>query len=703
MSGTMINTHTESVRIGRAEISLETGKIARQAGGAVVVCHGASFVLGTVVGARRPSPGLDFFPLTVEYREKMAGGGRIPGGFFRREGRISEREILTSRLIDRSIRPLFPKGFRSETQVLVTVFSADANSDLESLGILAATAAVHLSDLPFEGPVAGLRWVRRGKRFLPMPEQADRDGADIDFVISASRNGLVMLEGAAKRISNIDMLEALDAASETLEPVLDAIDRLRTKAGRPKRSMPSGSDGLLDQVRRCAENHIVEALAIDRKEDRQAALRDAQEAALAALGNDHLDPPGPLADAYGQVVRGLAREQILAGGRIDGRGRRDVRPIFCEVGLLERAHGSALFTRGETQALVTTTLGTLREAQDTESVFGMKRERFLLHYNFPPYSVGEARPARGPGRREIGHGNLARRALAAVIPSADRYAYTVRVESDITESNGSSSMATVCGGCLALMDAGVPIEAPVAGIAMGLVCDGERVAILSDILGDEDHLGDMDFKIAGTDDGITALQLDNKLGSLPRDVLAAALEQAQEGRRHILDAMRQTLAAPRDQVAPHAPQFARLQVNPTRIRALIGKGGRTIQEIQASTKTRIEVNSDTGDVAIYGQDQAGTRLARRRVRDLTLELRRDGLYLARVVGLRAHGAIVRISDHEGLVHISELAAQRIESVAAAVHEGEEILIRVLGADERGRLRLSRKAALGESALDALNA
>ena len=693
----------ESVRVGNVELSLETGRVARQAGGAVVVRAGKAFVLGTVVSEAGAGGSTPFFPLTVEYREMMAASGRIPGGYGRREGRQSSDEVLSSRMIDRSLRPLFAAGFRAETQVQATVFSHDPDVDPTSLGLIAAAAAVHLSDLPFDGPVAGLRIAGRGQSNAPLPDRSTAASAEWALMVSATRAGMVMVEGGARELDEVDLLAAFDAATDALGPLLDAMDRLRAAAGRPKRVFaPLAKSGeLRDAVDAHARDSVAAALQVHDKQARSAALATAREACVVALGQRF--DRNAVRDGFDGVAHDATRTAVLDGRRIGGRGPTDIREIDGEVGLLPNAHGSALFTRGETQALVTATLGTHRDALEEMGLDGQMRTPFFLHYNFPSYSVGEVRQSRGPGRREIGHGRLAERALAAVLPAASAFPYAVRVVSDITESNGSSSMASVCGGSLALMDAGVPIRAPVAGIAMGLVREGDRIAIISDILGDEDHCGDMDFKVAGTVDGVTAVQLDNKIGSLPRDVLARALEQARDGRHHILTRMATILDAPRDGTAEHAPQLARRKVNPARVRRLIGPGGKTIKSLQAQTRTRIAVDADTGEVVIHGTDRPGTVEAARQVERLTLELKLDGLYLATVKSIREHGAVVQIEDHEGLVHVSELGPQRVASVGAVVSAGEEMLVRVLDPDERGRLRLSRKAALGDSRLEALNA
>lgn len=629
-----MGVHIETARVGDVEIELETGRIARQAHGAVVVRAGRALLLGTVVGAEH-DPEAPFFPLTVDYREKMAAAARIPGNFFRRETRQSGREILISRLVDRTLRPLFAKGFRGRTQVAVTVYSAEESADLEGLALVAAAAAVHLSDLPFHGPVAGCRLVCRDAGFVSFPAPALADGADLDLVLSGNRAGLVMAEGSARQVPEALLLDALDAAAQHRAPLLDAMDRLREVAGRPRRAAPAPE-------------------------------------------------PDPVVNAE--------RALMLAGERADGRGPSDVRAISAETGLLAGSHGSALFTRGDTQALVTTTLGGNREAQDVESLWGNQRERFLLHYNFPSFAVGEARPDRGPGRREIGHGHLARRALKAVLPSKAVWPYTTRVVSDITESDGSSSMATVCGGCLAMLDAGVPLEAPVAGIAMGLVSDGERHVILTDIRGAEDHIGDMDFKLAGTADGITAFQLDNKLGAISREVLTAALDQAAVARREVLAAMQPAVDALAARTG-HARLRARVRIPQSRIGQLIGPGGRNLQSIQQRTGARIDV-SDDGTVLILGSDEASTRDAVKAVESVALELKKGSVYLGEVVSVKAFGVFVRIADHEALVHTSE---------GGEGHEvGAELLVRVLGADSKGRLKLSAKAAANASRDEAVN-
>ncbi|MCA9541088.1 MAG: polyribonucleotide nucleotidyltransferase [Myxococcales bacterium] len=685
--------HSQSFQIGDEAIELSTGRIARQAHGAVVLRHRETFILATVVAGGEANEG-GFLPLTVDYRERRSAVGRIPGNYFRRETRAGEHEILTSRLIDRTLRPLFGEGFTAETIVDVTVHSADAASDLAGLALIAAGAAVHLSDLPFNGPVAGMRIARLGGRLRLGADEAEATRGDLDLVVSGGRDGLVMIEGGAGEIGEDDLLAALEAARAAFGPIFAAVDALREAAGRQKRAVTAPGKRSAD-LGPALDAALDAALKITEKQARRAALE-----ALRPIARDTLADIEPAAAdaAFATAVRHHTRQNIIAGRRLDGRGPTQIRPIDCEAHLLPGAHGSALFTRGETQALVSATFGGPREGQDHDRLFGARTDRFLLHYNFPGFAVGEPRRGGGPGRREIGHGHLARRALLGVLPDEAAWPFTLRLVSDITESNGSSSMATVCGGALALLSAGVPLKAPVAGIAMGLVREGEAHAILSDILGDEDHLGDMDFKIAGTAGGITAIQLDNKLGTLPLDILRDALTQAAEGRRHILDAMGPLIERLASEPPPHAPRHASLRVNTARVGQIIGKGGQTLSQLQGRTGTRIEVSRD-GVVLILGPTHAAVREARRAIEAIAIELRKGGLYLARVSGVQDYGVFVKIAEHEGLVHQSELG----DRDPRTLNVGDELLVRVLGADERGRVRLSHRAADGGSALEALNA
>ena len=680
-----------SIDLGGRTVTLETGRLARQAHGAVVVRDADTFVLGTVVCAPEPRPGVDFLPLTVDYREMMAAGGRIPGGFLKREGRAGELQILTARLIDRSLRPLLPSTWRCETQVQITVFGAGPESDLESVGILAAAAALHISDVPFDGPVAGLRVARNQGHLIALPSRAELATADVDMTISASRAGLVMMEGQAGLISDEAMVAVLQETQGLLGPVLDAMDALREAAGRPKRDIPTDPDAapiaaLVPQVAEAVGDAVNAALEAPLKVDRSEGLRAAKADAVALLSDG--EDERLAGAAFEAFLKKRARSRTLNLQRMGSRAPDTVRAISGEAGLLPGNHGSAVFTRGDTQALVSCTLGEPRDAQRFEGVHGTDHRAFLLHYNFPAYSVGEARPNRGPGRREVGHGALARRALEVVLPPRDAFPYVVRVVSDVTESDGSSSMATVCGGCLAMMDAGVPVEAPVAGIAMGLVSDGERSVVLSDICGAEDHLGDMDFKVAGTRDGISAIQMDNKLGSLPVELLRKALRQATAGRRHILDEMASLLDAPREAVAAGAPRTETIQVDPKKIGRIIGKGGATIKDLQRSTRTKIDVNDD-GRVVIMSRDPDAIAAAAARIAGLTMELRVGGVYPARIEDVKDFGVFVRFGEHSGLVHRSEWSeGGGLEGASA----GGEVSVQLVAINEKGQLVLSRRAA-----------
>lgn len=692
---------TRSIRLGDHGITIETGRIARQANGAVLIRQGDTTILVTAVAADRPRPGADFFPLTVEYRERFSAAGKFPGGYRKREGRITDHEILSSRLIDRTVRPLFPDGYHSEVQIQATVLSYEPGTDPETLAITGAAAALHVSDIPFDGPVAGVRMVMDAAEEWRVCTPAG-DDARCDLAISVGTRGLVMMEGEALELPEQDLIEAVRRAGDAVKPLLDLMGELRAERGRAKAAIAeeSSDPGLMDWVREIAGDGLREALQVPGKKERAVALeaiavrvRDLAESAEAR-------PEGSCPWSGDRAVLALAdleseilRRNILEGEiRADGRNPRQIRRIEAVAGAIPRVHGSALFTRGETQALAVLTLGTGRDEQEVESLDGTVRDRFLLFYSFPPYSVGETRPLRGPGRREIGHGNLARRALEGVLPPAEAFPYTIKLESEITESNGSSSMATVCAGCLALMDGGVPVRRPVAGIAMGLICDGERTAILSDILGVEDHLGDMDFKVAGTEEGICAVQLDNKIGSLPFDVLEGALGQAREGRLHILQEMRKALSGPRGDLSPLAPRVAIMKIAPHRIRDLIGPGGRHIQDLQADTGTRVDVQDD-GTVRVYAQEAGALPHARRRILDLTGEPEVGKFYRGTVTGVKEFGCFVRLFQGiEGLVHASELAPGPIRDTAQVATEGDEMVVKVLGVDN-GRIALSRRQAM----------
>lgn len=692
-----------AVTVGRWEIALETGRIARQADGAVLIRQGDTVMLVTAVAAAKPREGVGFFPLTVEYRERLSAAGRFPGGYRKREGRSSDREILACRLTDRTVRPLFPEGFTCETQVLATVLSYEPDTDPEVLAITGAAAALHLSDIPFDGPVAAARIaLTSGGEWVVFPSKAERMGAKLEFVVSISRAGLVMLEGQSDEASEDEVMEAMRRAEEELGAVLALLEKARVGAGVEKREFVAEEIDaeMKRRVERLCSEPLREALKIPGKHERGAAVEVVRRGLVTTIGTESEKNSVALAQAsaaFQELEYRVLRTAILDGVRVDGRGNSEIRPIRAEAGLLPRVHGSSLFTRGETQALVVCTLGTGQDEQESETIEGVERERFQLHYSFPPYSVGETKPIRGPGRREIGHGNLARRALEAMLPTSERFPYTIKIESEITESNGSSSMATVCGGCLALMDAGVPVRRPVAGIAMGLVREGQgadaRVAVLSDILGVEDHLGDMDFKVAGTTEGITAVQLDNKIGSLPLQFFAGALAQAREGRLHILSEMGKALAEPRADLAPHAPRIAVMKIGPHRIRDLIGAGGRTIQDLQASTGVKVDVD-DTGRVRIYAREAAGLVEAQRRVRDLTGEPEVGAYYRGTVTGMKDFGVFVRIFQGiEGLVHASELGDGR--GGGPPINEGDSFVVKVIGV-ENGKIALSRREAAGVS-------
>ncbi|MFK7742964.1 MAG: polyribonucleotide nucleotidyltransferase [Planctomycetota bacterium] len=682
--------HTTSVKIAGTEVTFETGRIARQASGAVLARCGDNVVLATITAGRQPKPGQDFFPLTVEYREKFAGAGRIPGAFGKREGRITDHEVLACRLIDRSVRSLFPEHYKNDVQLQVQVLSCEPTSDLESLALLAACCALHISPVPANGPIAGLRIWRIDGQWQAFVGRDKATDADIEFSVAVGPEGLVMLEGEAKEASESDAVAAITQATEWIQRCHKAFDELAVKTERVKLPAPEAPalPALPDAVRTALRG----ALGITQKADRRAAIAAAEAQWLEALDGDEA---GPAKQAFGDAVWEEMRENVLAtGNRLDGRTSTDVRNIWSEVGLLPRAHGSALFTRGETQAIVTCTLGSPDDALRAGNLADdNQRKPFFLHYNFPPYSVGEIRPLRGPGRREIGHGSLARRGLQPLIPATAQFPFTIRIESEITESNGSSSMATVCGGSMAMMHAGVPIERPIAGIAMGLISDGKRHAVLSDILGDEDHLGDMDFKVVGTERGITAIQLDNKLGGLPDEVLARAFDQARDGRLHILGEMATTIAE-RAEPSRHVPQAFQIPIMPDAVGALIGPRGANIKGITEATGARVSVD-DNGSVLIYATDATSASRAKAMVQRSAGILHVGRCYRGTVTGVKDFGAFVRINAvNEGLVPIEELDKHRIERAQDVAKEGDEMIVAVLGADDRGRLRLSRRQALG---------
>lgn len=711
-----------SAEVGGRTLTIETGKMAKQAAGAAVVTYGDTAVLATVARAKARE-GVDFFPLTVDYVEKTSAAGKIPGGFFKREGRLTDREILVCRFIDRSCRPLFSEGYMDETQIICTVLAADGENAPDIPAFLGASAALSISGLPFLGPIAGVRVGRVDGTFVTNPTPDQRAGSDFDLVVAGSREALVMVEGGADEASESDVLSALQYAHGAIVPQIDLQEELvkRCKPDLLQVPVQEMEQGLVSRVRGMAEERLSQAICITTKAERYAAIGETESGVIKELVDEYREEKVSL-DSLGAIesrreglrkltndtketlhdLRSeLMRERLLADGtRIDGRGPKDIRPIACEVRAVPRAHGAALFTRGETQALVYATLGSASDAQILDSLTERVQKRFMLHYNFPPFSVGEARFLRGASRREIGHGHLAERAIAGVLPEEDNFPYTLRVVSEVLESNGSSSMASVCGATLALLDAGVQIKAPVAGIAMGLIQDGERYAVLSDILGDEDHLGDMDFKVAGTAAGITALQMDIKIKSVDWKVMEEALSQAREGRLHILECMESETSqalggrlGPREEISEWAPRLEVLQVKPDRIRDVIGPGGRVIRGIQDMTGAKVDID-DSGEVTIFSPDRLALEKAQAMIEELTQEAEIDKLYWGKVKRVTDFGAFVEIfPGTDGLIHISHLADGRVDKVTDVLSEGDEVLAKCIDIDPSGRIRLSRKEAL----------
>ena len=691
----------KTVPFGPRDLVLETGEIARQASGAVLASLGDTMVLATVVGSRSPLPGRDFFPLTVDYIEKTYAAGKIPGGFFKREGRPSEKETLTSRLIDRPLRPLFPDGFRNEVQVIATVLSLDPRIDPDIPALAGASAAIAVAGLPFDGPVGAARVGYAGEQFILNPTFEQIAASDLDLVVAGTRSAVLMVESEAKVLPESVMLDAVMFGHERMQPVIEAIEALAAEAGKPKWEWapPPADEALAEAVRTCAESGIREAYGVVDKLERRSRVGAVRGAVIEALAGEEEGrwPETVVRGAFEKLEKSVVRSAILTDEkRIDGRGPAVVRDISSRVKLLPRTHGSALFTRGETQAIVTTTLGTTRDAQIVDAIEGERREPFMLHYNFPPFCVGETGRMFGPRRREIGHGRLAKRAIQAVMPNMDDFPYVVRVVSEVTESNGSSSMATVCGTSLSLMDAGVPVAAPVAGIAMGLIKEGDAFVVLSDIMGDEDHLGDMDFKVAGTAEGVTALQMDIKIDGITREIMENALEQASEGRLHILERMNATLAAPRGDMSDFAPRIISFKIHPEKIRDVIGKGGSVIRSLTEETGATIDV-SDDGTVKIASVDAAAGLEARRRIEQITADVEVGTIYEGRVAKLMDFGAFVNIlPGRDGLVHISQISEERVERVSDKLREGDRVKVKVLEVDKQGRIRLSMKAVARES-------
>ncbi|SFM29703.1 polyribonucleotide nucleotidyltransferase [Nitrosomonas communis] len=686
----------KSITYGRHKLTLETGEIARQAHGSVIVSLDDTVVLVTVVGDKNTKPGQDFFPLTVDYQERFYAAGRIPGSFFKREGRPSEKETLTSRLIDRPIRPLFPAGFYNEVQVVATVLSAEVEVDADIAAMIGASAALVLSGIPFDGPIGAARVGYINNEYVLNPTTTELKEAQLNLVVAGTQQAVLMVESEAMELSEEIMLGAVMFGHEQMQTVINTINEFVDEAGvtawdwKPAENDPV----LIERISQLAEADLRNAFQLKQKQIRNETIREIWQRVYTELNVGAEEGPDEhsVKEISFELEARIVRSQILDGeARIDGRGTRTVRPISIRHGVLPRTHGSALFTRGETQALAVATLGTARDEQKFDTLQGEYTERFMLHYNMPPFATGEIGRVGTPKRREIGHGRLAKRALEAVLPPPEEFGYSLRVVSEVMESNGSSSMASVCAGCLALMDAGVPLKAHVAGIAMGLIKEGNRFAVLTDILGDEDHLGDMDFKVAGTEKGITALQMDIKIQGITKEIMQVALLQAKEGRLHILDIMKNALPATRENISTHAPRIIKFKINPEKIRDVIGKGGAVIRALTEETNTTIDI-SDDGTVTIACINSEGGELAKKRIEDITAEVEVGKIYTGVVLKLLDFGAIVSIlPGKDGLLHISQIAHERVEDVATHLKEGQTVRVKVLEADEKGRLRLSMKA------------
>ena len=690
--------HSFSAQVGSKTLTLQAGKVAKQAGGSALVQFGDTIVLVTVVAANDEKSS-DFLPLSVEYQEKIYAAGRIPGNYFRREiGRPSEKETLTARLIDRPIRPLFPKQWRFETQVIATVLSMDQEYDPDVLAMVGASAALSISDIPFAGPIAGIRVGRIDGELIANPTLEQSQQSDINLIVAGSRTGVVMVEGGAKVVSEAEMLEAIFFGHKAMQPLIDIQEQLAAAMGKTKREVAPSvkDDALTAKIEQIATDRIRQTMVIADKMERSTAMRALKAEIYTALGEDYADRKGEVYEILSATQKTVCRKMILEDQRrIDGRRFDEVRPITCEVGVLPRPHGSALFTRGETQVLGVLTLGSGQDEQRVETLSGEEMRQFMLHYNFPPFSVGEVKRMGGPSRRDIGHGGLSTRAIESILPDSEDFDYTIRLVSEVLESNGSSSMGTVCAGTLALMDGGVPIKAPVSGIAMGLIKEEDQVVILTDILGDEDHFGDMDFKVTGTSEGVTALQMDIKILELSKDIMQKALEQARLGRLHILDVMLSTLAQPRDGISPFAPKIITIRINPDKIRDIIGPGGKVVRAIQSETNTRIEIE-DTGLVKIAASNEQEGQSALEQIKAITMEPEEGMIYEGKVVKTTDFGAFVQLSPGtDGLVHISQLANYRVAKVTDVVKEGDVIKVKVLEVSQDGRIRLSLKAALEE--------
>ena len=686
--------HSVQIKINNASLSIETGKVAKQADGSVVVRCGGTVVLSTAVASRTAMEGRDFLPLTVEYRERAYAGGRIPGGFFKREGRPDEKETLTCRLIDRPLRPLFPKGFRNEIQIINLVISADNENDPDVLAMIGSSAAMSLSGIPFAGPVGAVRVALVDGKLVANPTYKQVAASPLELVMAGNEDAILMVESGGKEIAEEQMLEALAFGHERCKELARIQKELVARAAKPRWAFEAaGVDPAIQaRVKELASAKVAQALSVHEKQARAKALEAVFEEIFSAVGGDETERP-KVREAFEKVEKAEVRRLIVEKGiRVDGRSVKEVRPIWSEVEYLPRAHGSALFTRGETQALVSATLGTKDDEQKIESFEGNGYRRFMLHYNFPSFSTGEVKRFGSAGRREVGHGALAQRAVEAVLPTKEEFPYTIRVVSDILESNGSSSMATVCGASMALMDAGAPLKAPVAGIAMGLVKEGDKVGILTDIMGSEDHYGDMDFKVAGTEKGITALQMDIKIGGVSVDIMRQALAQAKEARLHVLGKMAETIKGPRAELSPNAPRFLTIKIRPEKIREIIGPGGKVIRGIQEKTGAKIDVEDD-GKVTVFSPSAEAAQMAIGIIQDICREAELDRIYVGKVKSIKEFGAFVEIiPGNEGLLHISQIAESRIRSVGDVLTEGDIVAVKVIEIDGNGKMRLSRKAA-----------
>ena len=686
---------TKSFQFGKDTVTLETGRVARQATGSVLCTIGDVQVLATVVGAKTEKPGQGFFPLSVHYQERAYAVGKIPGGFLKREGRPSEKETLTSRLIDRPIRPLFPKGYMNEVQVVITVMSTNTDTDPDIAGMLATSAALSVSGIPFNGPIGAARvGFNDDDGYVLNPSYSELDGSLLDMVVAGTKDAVLMVESEAQELTEDEMLGAVLYAHKEMQVAVTAISEFAAEAGKPRWEWTAApeNEALKAAITEGFAEQVEAAYGISEKMDRYSKLDEVRTAAVEALVSEEAEvEEADVTKAFAKLEKNTVRRRVIESKpRIDGRDNKTVRPIDVEVGLLSKTHGSSLFTRGETQAIATCTLGTSRDAQMSDGLAGENKDSFMLHYNFPPYSVGECGRMGGVGRREIGHGRLARRGVQAVLPSEEEFPYTIRIVSEITESNGSSSMASVCGASLSMMDAGVPLKAPVAGIAMGLVKEDDGFAVLTDILGDEDHLGDMDFKVAGTAEGITALQMDIKIEGINEEIMDIALSQALEARTHILREMAKVIGYARPEVSPNAPSMASIKIDPEKIRDVIGKGGATIRSITELTGASIDLDDD-GTVRIYAADKASSDAALVRIYEITAEAEVDKIYKGTVARLAEFGAFVTIlPGKDGLVHISQIAEERIRAVSDFLEEGQEVLVKVLDVDARGRIKLSMK-------------